>query len=211
MGVNDRSRCHVLPFRSNGGQSRIECLDHLIDVPFLNDVGRQKAQHRLMGSVDQNVVLQQNGNHCLGRVGGIQFHAQHQAHPTNLANAAVLGLQPFELRAEIATNFAHMIQQLIQFAQKLDRDRAGQRPSTERRAVHARVHAAGHTIRRENRSQRQSCRERLRDRHDVGLYAVVLVGEVVSGPPQATLDLIENQQSATALRQLSRQSARTPG
>src|ERR1700722_14240108 len=112
------------------------------------------------------------------------------------------GLQLFELLSEITSDFAHVIEKFIEDPQRLDRYRASQWSSTKRAAVHAGMHTAGHAIGHENRAQRQSRGKGFGNRNNVGLHAIVLVGKIISRAPQATLNLVKDQQRAIALRQL---------
>src|SRR5579864_2599160 len=104
---------------------------------------------------------------------------------------------------EIASDFAHVIQLLIQDPQKFNRNRASQRSTTERRAVHAGVHAGSHPITHQNCSERKPPGKRFRNGHNVRLDVIVLISEITSSPPQSRLNLVKNQQSVAAFRQFS--------
>src|ERR1039457_4208554 len=67
--------------------------------------------------------------------------------------------------------------------------------------MHTRMHATRDSLRGEDRPERQAASQRLRDRDHVRQYAIVLVSEVASGAPQSTLDLIQQQQRASLLRE----------
>ena len=79
----------------------------------------------------------------------------------------MFGFQPFKLPMEIISYLVDMIQQSIQHPQKLDRDCASQRSSTERCSVHARGACCSPHDRGENRTQRQPRGKRLCNGHDV--------------------------------------------
>src|SRR5580704_3325809 len=66
------------------------------------------------------------------------------------------------------------------------------------------MHAAGHAVGGKNRSQRQSRSQGLSHSDDVWFYAVMLIGEVASGTPQAALDFVEDQQGSSTFSQLPR-------
>jgi hypothetical protein len=66
------------------------------------------------------------------------------------------------------------------------------------------MHSCGHAIGGQQRPQWKASRERLGDSDNVGLNPVMLVGEVLSGTAQPTLDFVENQQRPGAVAELSR-------
>src|SRR6476620_12556493 len=70
--------------------------------------------------------------------------------------------------------------------------------------MHAGMHTAGHAIGSKQCSQRKARRQRLGDRHDVGLNSILLVSEILSGTAQAALDFVKNQQRSSAIAELSR-------
>ncbi len=108
-------------------------------------------------------------------------------------------LSASSLVVKIFPSLANVTQHAVEYAQKLDGNRARQRPAAKGGAVHSGMHAAGDTVGREQRSQRKTGCQRFRDGDDVRLDAVMLVGEILSSPSQAALDFVQNQQRSGAV------------
>ena len=83
------------------------------------------------------------------------------------------------------------------------RGRADQRAARERAAVVARLHRIRHRLRAQQSADGQSRRQRLGERHDVGRYARPRVAPQRPGAAQAALHLVEDEQCASGVAQLT--------
>ena len=67
-------------------------------------------------------------------------------------------------------------------------------------------HALGRFRRRQTGADRKAAAERLRQRHDVGRDAGMLIGEHIAGAADAGLDLVEDQQQPVVVAQLAQRA-----
>ncbi len=98
---------------------------------------------------------------------------------------------------EVVAHFRCVRQQtfILDCVDHRDRNGAGQRSAAKGGAVHARMNRARHFFCAEHRSQRNAACERLRQRGDVRLNAVVLIRAPLAGATHARLNLIHNEQA----------------
>ena len=103
--------------------------------------GRQEAQNRVAGAVDEDVALEHFGDGELGQIGGIEFGRNHQALAAHVDDGAVARGQGAQLSLEVVADFGCVGQQIFFFNVVDDGDGhgAGQRASAKGGAVHAGV------------------------------------------------------------------------
>jgi len=126
------------------GEDFVQRLDGGINMRLLKDVGRQEAQHRVAGAVDENLAFEHFCDGQLRQVGRIEFGGDHQAPAADVDNGLVALGQYIELRLEVAADFGGVCQQLFLFDVVDDGDSHGasQRAATESRSVHAGMEGA---------------------------------------------------------------------
>src|SRR5581483_6330585 len=183
------------------GENCVKGGDGFVDMLLAKNVGRQEAQHRLAGTVDQNAVLQHLCQNRFRQIRGVELRGQHQAETTHFCNGCVLLLQVFELAAEVITDFVDVIEQVLLFNRVKDSNAYGtsQWSAAESCSVHAGMNRLRCFIRAEQNAQRQSAGNRLGQRRNVRLNIVVLICKPFAGAAETCLNFVGNQQRAGGL------------
>ena len=137
-----------------------------------------------------------------GRAGpdvGVQLDRQHQAAAADLLDP--VGADGFEAGLEVGAELGRPLDQplLDQHLQRGAGDGAGERVAAEGRAVLAGLQDAEDVgVGEDGRDRVEAAAQRLADQRDVGLDALVLLGEELAGAAEAGLDLVEDQGDAVA-------------
>src|SRR5207244_6966908 len=102
----------------------------------LNNKGRQKTQHCFLRAIDQETGLERLSHHFLagyGKLGG-----KNQPIAAHSPDHGELGLQSFQLLAEVGTHLAHVFEKAwpLQDFHDLESKAALQRTAAKSRSVH---------------------------------------------------------------------------
>ena len=123
-----------------------------------------------------------------------KLHRHHRAQPANVDDLRVARLQRTQRGLDARANRAGSLEKLlVHDLEDLQRRRAGDRISGKGAAQAARlgrVHDLGLS---DDRGERKPSAQRLRDRHQVGLDAVVLAREEPAGAPETRLNLVGDE------------------
>src|SRR5579872_531278 len=149
-----------------------------------------------MSTVNENSFCQQLAEHSFRHFAGVKFDRQHQAHTAHVFHRRMLRLELLQLRSEVFPQLGNVRNQVIELAQKFNRDSTGQRSAPESRAMQPRMHSASNALGGKQRAQWQSSRQRFRNSYDVGLGPVMLIRKVFSGASKATLNFIKQEKRA---------------
>src|ERR1039458_6871411 len=170
---------------------------------LLQQEGRQKTQHGVLGDVNQEAFGERTFQDRLA--GGGQLQRLNRAHPADFHGDVELVHQLAQLLGQVPPDATHLLQQVfvLQNREILQRDAASQRATAESCPVLARSNVLREPLLGEKRPQRQSGGDGLGNANYVGHDSEVLEGEELPGTPESALKLVEDGRGLVLVGQLA--------
>src|SRR5216684_5754358 len=161
-----------------------------------DDEGRQQAQGKIVGAIDQQAALH-GPTHERPAFDG-EFDTDHQAFDADFADEIEFSGKLCEAFPQLFPTRTNIFEQLfvLEGLEKLEGHGTSQRATAKRSAMHPGRDAGGDLFGGENSAERKSGGERLGDQNNVRLRGKFLIGKEATGAAEAALNLIGDQKSA---------------
>src|SRR5580698_4229594 len=91
----------------------VKSSDRFIYVLFLKNVGRQEAQHRFAGAIDEDVLLHHHCEYRLCQFCRIKINSLHQTQTTDLCDSTMFLFEPIKPIAEVAADVVYVVEQVL--------------------------------------------------------------------------------------------------
>jgi hypothetical protein len=146
-------------------------------------IRRQETKNCFTGSVHDDATGHHLSRHVLGEVGRVEFEAEHESVAANVDDDIVLCGETREFGVKVVSGFANVIEEIAALNRVDNRNGygAGEWASPEGGAVHAGGESCGGRMGAEHRAHGDAVGDGLRQSDNVGLNAVVLIGEPFAG------------------------------
>ena len=182
-----------------GGRQATHRLGNLV---VRDDQGRNQA-HDIVRRRDDEHVLLPSGGREIGRR-DVQPKAEHQSFAADFGDHA--GKAILQFGEALLEEQAFRRDGVDEPVRQNDiehgiADRGRERIAAERRAMRPERHALAGLARRQEGAERKPAADPLGDRHDIGFDPAQFIRKELAGPPDAGLDLVEDEQEAMLVAQ----------